>query len=168
MISERGPRQYRAATGQGRDHTMLRRIIGGTAVLALALTVAGCGSDSDSGSGSSSTSSAQSAVCKDKRALEDSVKSLTDLDLATAGSGKIKSDARAVQDDLDALGKSVKANLKPEVDALKSAVQGLEDAVEGFGDQSISQSLRDTGSAISQVASTSADLAQKLDDQCPS
>jgi hypothetical protein len=146
---------------------MLRRILSGTAVVALALTVAGCGSDSDSGSGSSATSS-QQAVCKDKTALEDSVKSLTNLDLATAGEGKITSDAQDVQDDLDALGKSVKANLKPEVDALKQAVQGLEDAVKSFGDQSISQSLQDTGSAISKVGSASADLAKKLDETCPS
>jgi hypothetical protein len=145
---------------------MFSRILGGTAVVALALTVAGCGSDSDSSS--SSTTSAQTAVCKDKTALEDSVKSLTNLDLATAGEGKITSDAQDVQDDLDALGKSVKANLKPEVDALKQAVQGLEDAVKSFGDQSISQSLQDTGSAISKVGSASADLAKKLDETCPS
>jgi hypothetical protein len=144
---------------------MLRRILCGTAVFVLALTVAGCGSDSGSGS---STTGSQSAVCKDKRALEDSVKSLTNLDLATAGSGKIKADARDVQDDLDALGKSVKSDLKPQVDALKSAVQDLEDAVKNFGDQSISQSLQDTGSAISKVGSTSADLAKKLQDRCPS
>jgi phage-related protein len=144
---------------------MLRRILCGTAVAALALTVAGCSSDSSS---SSTTTSAQTAVCKDKGALEDSVKSLTNLDLATAGSGKIKSDAQDVQDNLDALGKSVKSSLKPEVDALKSAVQQLEDAVKSFGDQSISQSLQDTGSAISKVGSTSSDLAKKLNDQCPS
>jgi hypothetical protein len=105
-------------------------------------------------------------VCKDKRALEDSVKSLSNLDLATAGSGKIKSDAQDVQDNLDSLGKSVKANLKPQVDALKSAVQGLEDAVKSFGDQSISQSLQDTGDAISEVGTASANLAKKLDQEC--
>ena len=66
---------------------MLRRILSGTAVVALALTVAGCGSDSDSSS--STTTSAQTAVCKDKAALEDSVKSLTNLDLASAGEGTI-------------------------------------------------------------------------------
>jgi hypothetical protein len=166
MISAGPSRRYRAGPGQERVLIMIRRLLSGTAVVALALTVAGCGSDSDSSS--SSTTSAQTAVCKDKTALEDSVKSLTNLDLATAGSGKIKSDAQDVQDNLDALGKSVKANLKPEVDALKSAVQDLEDAVKGFGDQSISQSLEDTGSAISKVGSTSADLAKKLNDQCPS
>jgi hypothetical protein len=144
---------------------MLRRILGGTAVVALALTVAGCGSDSDSGS-SSSTTTAQEAVCKDKTALEDSVKNLTNLDLATAGEGKIESDAKDVQKNLDALGESVKANLEPEVDALKSAVQDLEDSIKNFGDQSISQSLQDAGSAISKVGSTSADLAKKLDAQC--
>jgi hypothetical protein len=145
---------------------MLRRIITGTAVVALALTVAGCGSDSDSSS--STTTSARSAVCKDKSALEDSVKSLTNLDLATAGEGKIDSDAQDVQDNLDALGKSVKANLKPEVDALKSAVKDLENSVKDFGDQSITQSIQDAGAAISKVGSTSADLAKKLDAQCPS
>ena len=109
---------------------MVRRILTGTAVVALALTVAGCGSDSDSSS--STTTSAQSAVCKDKTALEDSVKSLTNLDLATAGEGKIDSDAQDVQDNLDALGKSVKANLKPEVDALKAAVQDLRGRGQGL------------------------------------
>jgi hypothetical protein len=143
---------------------MLRRIVFGTAVAALALTVAGCGSDSDSSS--STATSAQQAVCQDRTALEDSVKSLTNLDLATAGEGEIESEAKDVQRNLDALGESVKANLKPEVDALKSAVRGLEDAIRSFGDQSISQSLQDTGSAISKVGSTSADLAKKLDDQC--
>jgi|tagenome__1003787_1003787.scaffolds.fasta_scaffold19996445_2 hypothetical protein len=146
---------------------MLRRILSGTAVVALALTVAGCGSDSDADSSSSTTTSAQSAVCKDKTELQNSVKRLTNLDLATAGEGKIDSDAQDVKDNLDALGKSVKANLKPEVEALKSAVQDLEDAVKGFGDQSISQSIQDAGSAISKVGSTSADLARKLNDQCP-
>jgi hypothetical protein len=146
---------------------MLRRILGGTAVVVLALTVTGCGSDSDSGSGSSTTT-AQAAVCRDKDALERSVRNLGDLDLATAGKGKIESDAEDVQKNLDALGESVKANLKPEVDALKAAVQDLEDAVRSFGDQSVSQSLEDTGNAISKVGSTSADLAKKLNDRCPS
>jgi hypothetical protein len=148
---------------------MLRRIVSGTALVALALTVAGCGSDSDSDSSSASpTTSAQSAVCKDKSALESSVKELTNLDLSSAGEGKIKSDAEDVQSNLDALGKSVKADLKPEVDALKQAVQDLEDALKNFGDQSITQSIQDTGSAISKVGSTSADLATALDAQCKS
>jgi hypothetical protein len=144
---------------------MHRRLLAATAVAVLALTVAGCGSDDDSGSGSS-TSSGQQAVCQDKAALEDSVRALSDLDLATAGEGKIESDAKEVQKNLDALGESVKADLKPEVDALKAAVQDLDDAIKGFGDQSISQSLQDTGSAISKVGSTSADLARKLDARC--
>src|SRR5689334_15539609 len=117
MISAPRSRRYRARTGQERTTLMLRRILSGTAVVALALTVAGCGSDS--GSSSSTTTSSKTAVCKDKSALQDSVKSLTNLDLASAGSGRIKSDAQEVQDNLDALGKSVKADLKPQVDALK-------------------------------------------------
>jgi hypothetical protein len=165
MISAGTSRQYGATTGKGREPTMVRRILTGTAVVALALTVAGCGSDSDSSS--STTTSAQSAVCKDKTALEDSVKNLTDLDLATAGEGKIDSDAQNVKDNLDALGTSVKANLKPEVDALKSAVQDLEDALKSFGDQSITRSIQDAGTAISEVGSKGADLARKLNDQCP-
>ncbi len=145
---------------------MLRHIVSGTAVAVLALGVAGC--SSDSGSSSSTTTSAQTAVCKDKSSLQQSVKDLTNLDLTSAGEGKIQSDAKDVQKNLDALGKSVKADLKPEVDALKQAVQDLQDALKNFGDQSITQSIQDTGSAISKVGSTSADLATALDKQCKS
>jgi hypothetical protein len=128
--------------------------------------VAGCGSDSDSSS--STTTTPQDAVCKDKDALEQSIRDLTNLDLATAGKDKIESDAKDVQKNLDALGESAKQSIQPQVDALKSAVQDLEDAVKSFGNQSISQSLQDTGAAISKVGSAGADLGTAINTECKS
>ena len=123
MISGGTPRQYGAATGKGREPTMVRRILIGTAVVALVLTVAGCGSDSDSSLVDDHVGPVSGVQGQDRARGLGEVRS-RDLDLATGGKGKIDSDAQDVQDNLDALGTSVKADLKPEVDAAQVRGQG--------------------------------------------
>jgi hypothetical protein len=143
---------------------MLRRSVTGTAVVLLVLGLAACGSDSDSGS--STTTTPQEAVCADKEALEQSVRDLGNIDLSESDESTLEDQANKIGDELDALGNSVKANLEPEVEALKSAVKDLETALKSFGDQSITTSITEAGDAISKVGSASSDLASKLDAQC--
>ena len=144
---------------------MLQRLVCGTTIAVLTFGLAGCGSDSDD---TSPTTTAQEAVCADKDALEQSLRNLTDLDLATADESTIETEAERIQDDLNALGDSVKESLRPQVDGLKSAVRDVEDAIKSFGDQSIAQSIQDTGDAISKVGSAGADLATALNTECKS
>lgn len=142
---------------------MVHRIVAGTAAVVLALGLAGCSSDSGS---TPSTTISKQAVCADRDSLERSVRELTDLDLSSADKASIQGDLNQVEDNLGALGSSVKADLKPQVDGLKSALQDLQDAVKSFGDQSIGDSLQQTGTAISKVGSAGVDLATALDTQC--
>src|SRR4051812_42316315 len=111
----------------------VNRVIAGTALSCLALLLVGCSSDSSSSSSStSSTTTSNDAVCNDKTALENSVKSLKNVDL-TGGESAVTSAVDKVQTNLDALRDSVKADLKPQVDDVKAALDELETAVRNFG-----------------------------------
>lgn len=144
----------------------MKRIVAGTAVACLAFGLAGCSSDSDSNT-SSATTTAKDAVCADKTALQNSVTDLSDLDL-TGGKSAVTSAVNQVKKNLDALRSSAKADLKPQVDDVKSALTDLQTAVGNFGDGSITDNLQAAGNAIAKVGTTSGDLFSSLSDECPS
>jgi ABC-type Fe3+-hydroxamate transport system substrate-binding protein len=146
----------------------ITRVLTATALACFAVLLVGCGSDSDSdSSSSSSTTTTKDAVCSDKTALENSVKDITNIDL-TGGESAVESAVDKVKDNLDALGDSVKADLRPQVDDVKSAIDELETVVRNFGDGSLTDNLQDAGDAVAKVGSTSADLFSSLSAECPS
>jgi len=143
-----------------------------TALLALAtaavctVTVTAC--SSDSGSSSSSTTTAKQAVCADRDNLKKSVDDLKNLSVASEGKNGVESALKKVKTNIDALGQSAKAAYKPDVDAVKSALDQLQSAVDNFGNQSISQSVQDIGTAISKVGQTTGVLESEVQSGCPS
>ena len=97
-----------------------------------------------------------------------SVKALANPSTLSGGKSSITAAADKVKSDLDALGSSVEADLKPQVDAVKSAVQGVETAVGNFGNGSLSENLQKTGDAIAKVGTTAGALESSLTSECPS
>lgn len=142
----------------------LKGIIAACAVVGLTFGLAGC--SSDSGSESSSTTTPKEAVCADKANLESSVRALTDADTLSGGKTSIESGLKKVQKNLTALKSSAQADLKPKVDAVKSALDQLKTVVKGFGDGSITDSLADAGDAIADVGTATSDLVTALNTEC--
>ena len=144
----------------------VKRIVAGSVIACIAFGLAGCSSGSDSNT-SSSTTTARDAVCADKTALEDSVNDLSNVDL-TGGRSAVESAVDKVKDNLDALGESAKADLKPQVDDVKEALNDLQTAVGDFGNGSLTDNLQSAGDAIAKIGSTSGDLFSSLNERCPS
>jgi hypothetical protein len=145
----------------------LRGIVATTALVCLAGSLVGCSSDSKSSSTTSSTTS-KDKVCSDKTAVESSVKALTNPDVLTGGKSSITSALDKVEKNVNALGTSVKADLKPQVDAVKSALDALKTDVKNVGNGSLADSLQQIGDAIAKVGTTAGDLESSLSSQCPS
>ncbi len=142
-----------------------KRTVAGTAIVCIAFGIAGC--SSNSGSSTPSSTTAKDAVCADKDALESSVNALSNVDLS-GGKSAVTSAVNKVKKNLDALGQSLEADLKPQVDDVKSALTDLQTAVESFGDGSLTDNLQTVGNAVSKVGSTAGDLFGSLSEKCPS
>jgi len=146
----------------------LKQVVAGVAIASFGLTLAGCSSDSGSTSSTASSTTARQTVCADKDALQHSVDDLTAPGVVSGGKSSITDALDKVQDNLDALRKSAKASLQPQVDAVKSSVDQLKTAVKNFGSGDLSSNISKAGNAISKVVQTSGDLASALAQQCPS
>ena len=142
-----------------------KRILIVAALTCLTVALVGCGSDSDSKSSSSTTTSKQ-AVCADKDKLEQSVRSLTASGTITDKSS-IEAALKKVEKNLDALRSSAKADLEPAIDDMKSALDELQTVVSNFDSGSITDNLKDAGTAVSKVGSSASALATALDTSCP-
>lgn len=142
----------------------LKHLAAGVAIACVGLTLAGC--SSDSGSTSSSTTAKQS-VCSDKDALQQSVDDLGKPSVVSGGKSSVTAALDKVQDNLDALRKSAKASLQPQIDAVNASVDQLKTAVKNFGSGNLSSNISKAGDAISNVVKRSGDLASALADQCP-
>jgi hypothetical protein len=131
----------------------------------LAVAAAGCSSDSDT---TTSTTTAKQGVCAARKKLESSVTALGQSGTVTSDGAALKQGLGKVKKNLDALGSSVKADLKPQVDAVKSAVDDLQTAIAGIGDGSFTKNLQSLGTAIAKVGSTTGALTRSLNTDCPS
>jgi hypothetical protein len=143
----------------------LKGIVAATALVCLAMPLVGCSSDSDS---KTSSTTPKDKVCTDKDAVQSSVKDLTSPDVLSGGKSSITAALDKVERNLDALRASAKADLKPQVDDVKSALDQLQTTVRNFGDGSIADDLSDAGSAIGKVSTSAGDLASALSAECPS
>jgi hypothetical protein len=142
----------------------LKGIVASCAVVGVAFGLAGCSSDSKSSS--STTTTPKQAVCADKTALEKSVQALSDSATISGGKSTIEAALKKVQKNLDALKGSVKADLKPQVDELKTSLDDLQSTVKGFGSGSITSNLTKAGQAISKVGTSAGSLAASLNTDC--
>jgi hypothetical protein len=143
----------------------LRAITACVTVAMFLFAIAACGSDSKSSS--TTTTTPKDAVCADKAKLENSVDSLIDGDLVTSGTSGIESAVKKIQKNLDALRTSVKADLQPKVDDVKSALTDLNDAVGDVDDGSLTDNIEAIGKAVAKVGSTTGVLFSELNAQCP-
>jgi hypothetical protein len=139
---------------------------------ALVATVAlvGCGSSSSKSSSSSTTSTTttQDAVCSAKSELATSVKALADPTLLTGGKSGITAAVDTVKQNLDTLSAAAKADLQPDVDAMKSALTQLKASVSSLGDGAVGTGLTAVGTDITKVADSAGNLADALKTKCPS
>ena len=117
---------------------------------------------------STSTTSGGSSTCAAKTDLQKSVQALKDPSLLLQGKDAITAAVDDVKTNLDALAADAKSDVQPEVDAVKSAISDLETAVGNLGNGSVSANLEAVGTAIAKVGSTSADLVNALESECPS
>jgi hypothetical protein len=131
----------------------------------LSFAAVGCGSDSDS---TTSTTTSKEAVCAARKKLETSAKALGNSGTFTDGGASVKQALSKVKKDLDALGTSVKADLRPDVDAVKQAIDDLQSALSDIGDGSITKNLQSLGTSIAKVGSTTGALTESLNAECPS
>jgi hypothetical protein len=139
------------------------------------LTIAGCSSGNSKSSSTTSTTSTSSNtlsptsdVCTSKDSLQSSVTALENPSLLTEGKSAITSALDDVKSNLDKLSTAAKGEAQPQVDAVKSALTELQDAVGNFGNGSVTDNIQKTGTAITKVGSTSADLVTTLKQRCPS
>ncbi|HJS25996.1 MAG TPA: hypothetical protein VJ913_02595, partial [Actinomycetota bacterium] len=103
------------------------RLVALPLMLILGLAAAGCSDDGEDGSPTADTSG-----CDEVNALEDSLTSLTEVDLVSGGTDALQAAVSDVRTDLDAAVSAVGAELEPAVDEVQTAFGDLESAIEGI------------------------------------
>ena len=126
-----------------------------------------CGSSSSSSSTTTTTTS-KDAACAAKTDLQKSIKALTDPSLLTEGKTGISAAVNEVSKNIDALGTAVKADLAPDVNAVKDSVDQLKTAVGKMGEGSIGSGLTAVGNAITDVSTSVTTLTKAITTKCPS
>ncbi len=112
---------------------------------------------------SSSTPAASTAsgeMCPEREALSSSVSALGDVDLVAEGTNGVTAAVDAVQDDLAALGESVSAELRPQVQAVQDALDELETAAADLG----SGGAAETATAVANLLTGAETLLESLQD----
>jgi len=135
------------------------------AVVLATLGLFACGSSSSS---SSSTTTTTQSVCAAKSDLQQSLKALTDPSTLSGGKSGITDALDAVKQDLDALGASVRSDLQPDVDAVKSSLDDLKTALGKLGSGSAGSGISAVGDAIGKVSTSTTKLVDAVTTRCPS
>ena len=155
-------------------HPVRRSLSVLVALGALSWGLAACGSDSDPAAGAAdspsateSTESAEEAGCADVAALEESLASLTDVDLQQDGAAGLTSAIAEVKADLETAKSSVSEALKPQVDEVTAAFDALETATSGLSTDTIRDQAPAILAALQQVATATTDLAASVSQSCP-
>lgn len=126
------------------------------AILTVLLLV-GCGDDGDEGS-------AQDRYCDAGQSLEDSIRSLSDLDLVAEGTDGLESAIGAVRDDLTTLRDTATDATADDVESLSESVDELRNTLSDLGDEisagnvsALRDAIRSVGSAAQAVYDTLTD-----------
>jgi hypothetical protein len=146
---------------------MKKKLLAGALVALGVITFAGCSSDDDGSSSTTTPSEGKAGVCEARDQLQDGISDLADPTLLTSGKSGVQSALNEVQDDLDNLKEAAKTDYDSEVEDLQTSIDGLKDAVSNLGEGSITESISDLGTAVSNVADSAQPLLDKLRADCP-
>ena len=110
---------------------------------------------------SSSGNDKSSEVCTQKDAVQQSVTNLKNVKLSVSGLQTMKTDLQQLKTDVQALGKSLGNELKPEVEAVKSSFTALDTALGSV----TSNGLTPVGTAVKGIGQSTDALVKKVQDQ---
>jgi hypothetical protein len=114
---------------------------------------------SDTGASDTSGSDSTGDPCADRDALRESIGNLADVDVVADGTNGLTDAIDAVSDDLAAVRDSAGDDMKPEVEAVRSALDDVQTAVSNGP----TDDLEGTADALSTLASSTSDLLDALD-----
>lgn len=134
------------------------------ALFVTALGLSACGSSSSS----SATTTTTPSVCAAKTDLQQSVKALVDPSTLADGKSGITQAADDVEKNLDALGAAVKADLQPDVDAVKSSLDDLKTSIGKLGDGAVGSGLSAVGEDITKASTATKNLIDAVTTRCSS
>ena len=142
---------------------MWKRLIVISAVTVLAVAAAACSDDGDKEGAATPTPS----VCDQKDALEQSLQDLATLNIISEGTSGLTAAVDNVRTDLVALKDTVSADIAPEVQALQTAVDDAKETLSNIdSDAALSRRIADVETALTGIATASADLRAALDNEC--
>lgn len=137
------------------------RLVALPLMVVLGLAAAGC-SDDDGGAPTAATSG-----CDEVNALEDSLTSLTEVDLVSDGTDALQSAVSDVRTDLDAAVSAVGAELEPAVDEVQTALGDLESALEGISSaEGLGAAATEIGSALAELGTALTGLTSEISQTC--
>ena len=137
------------------------RVVALPLMVILALAAAGC-SDDNGGTPTAATSG-----CDEVNALQDSLTSLTEVDLVNDGTDALQSAVSDVKTDLDAAVSAVGAELEPVVDEVQTAFSDLESALEGVSSAGgLGAAATEIGNAVAELGTALTGLTSEISETC--
>ncbi len=137
------------------------RVVALPLMVILALAAAGC-SDDNGGTPTAATSG-----CDEVNALQDSLTSLTEVDLVSDGTDALQSAVSDVKTDLDAAVSAVGAELEPVVDEVQTAFGDLESALEGVSSAGgLGAAATEIGNAVAELGTALTGLTSEISETC--
>jgi uncharacterized protein HemX len=131
-----------------------RKITSVLLVAGIAVGVAACGQSS------------QAATCDRVDSVRASVEDLRNVNLSENGMAALDSALAQVKTELELLRSDVKADLQPQVDAVRSSVTQLRSSVRGALTYPTSGSLAAVGTSVDQLRATVANLSTAVSAGC--
>jgi hypothetical protein len=126
----------------------------GVLAVSAALTMAACGE------------SAQARACGRSDAVRSAVENLRNVNLSENGMVALDSALAQVKTELELLRSDVKADLQPQVDAVRSSVTQLRSSVRGALTDPTSGSLAAVGTSVDQLRATVGNLRTAVSASC--
>ena len=136
------------------------RLVALPLMVVLGLAAAGC-SDDDGGAPTAATSG-----CDEVNALEDSLTSLTEVDLVSDGTDALQSAVSDVKTDLDAAVSAVGAELEPAVDEVQTAFGDLESALESISSEGLGAAATEIGNTLAELGTALTGLTTEISQTC--
>lgn len=147
----------------------------GTLALVALLGLAGCGSSSPTPSASPSSSSTMSSstpsapgYCAQAQSLRASLDTLRNVDVATDGVDALRSALADVKTDLDATATAAAAELKPQLDQVRTALDAVQTAADGLSTDNVLQKAPGIVDALRQLGTATDALTTAVTQRCPS
>lgn len=152
-----------------------RRAAPGVLAVVLAFGFTACGSSSESASdsttpaapSSSAATSSAPGYCADADALRTSLEALGDVEVRRDGVDALESALADVRTDLDAAATSAAAELKPQLDEVRSAVDAVRTSADGLTTDNLTQKAPDIVAALRDLGTATEGFATSVRERCP-